>query len=117
MPSAASNESPGEPGAGERTQREQAAKMFVTETVDRFANETARWLQDSAAAFNACFDKALQSGYTADEAVKDMAGMWRRNVEYLARLANVSAPERGAGASSEASSQPGEQPPSAQGQA
>jgi hypothetical protein len=107
MSSASANESPGDQGAGDRDQRAEEVKLFVTTSVKKFADETADWMKESADAFNACFEKALKGepkgdngqprGYTADELVKDMADMWARNVKYLARLARIGVPDDGGG--------------------
>jgi hypothetical protein len=71
----------------------EAAQAFVTGFVDRFAQETATWIKDSARTFNSCFEKALSpAGYTANELVRDAAAMWAVNLEYLGRLVRLGAP-------------------------
>lgn len=92
MASASTNQLPG--GDGRTRSGREEATAFVTGAVDRFADVTAQWLKDSARAFATCVEHVQQPGFTTDQLVKDVAGMWARNVEYLGRLVQIGVPHR-----------------------
>jgi hypothetical protein len=100
--------------AGGRSTRDQAAAAAVTGVVYRFTDLTKAWLDKSAEGFATSFDNALKPDYTADQLVKDVTGVWVRNLEYLGSLASIFVPPEEPPSGSR--TVPGQSPPGAEDQ-